>query len=115
MSKSKPRFKKNDQSFIQWVTHGARRGGFEMEPRTMTYLLITSVALVVIATLYLMLISRTAATGRHIEHLQAELFRLQRENEQLEVTIAEESTTTRLLERANELGFIPAEQIVFID
>jgi cell division protein FtsL len=100
--------------FMQWVTHGIKRGRFEMRPRTALRLLVLVVVLTLLAALYLMLVSRTAARGRHIQQLEVELFRLQRENEQLEVELAGEGSVSRLLERATELGFAPAEDVEFM-
>lgn len=100
--------------FMQWVTHGIKRGRFEVDRRTAVYLFTCVVALTLVAALYLMLVSRTAARGRHIQQLQAELFRLQRENEQLEVEIAREGSVLHLWERATEMGFVPAEQVEFV-
>ncbi len=100
--------------FIQWVTHGIKRGRFEMNSRTALYLFAPVVVLALVAALYLMLISRTAARGRYIEQLRAELFRFQRENEQLEVEIAREGSVSRLWERAIGLGFTPAERVEFL-
>ena len=99
---------------MRWVTHGIKPGRFEMNRRTILYVSVVVALLVVLATLYLMLVSQTAARGRRIEQLQAELFRLQRENEQLELEIAAESSVSRLWERAIELGFVPAEQVDFL-
>ena len=101
-------------NFMQWVTHGIKRGRFEVSSRTALYLLAPVVVLTLVASLYLMLIGRTAARGRYIEQLRVELFRLQRENEQLEVDIAEEGSVSRLWERAIELGFAPADQVEFL-
>jgi hypothetical protein len=70
--------------------------------------------LVLVAGLYLALVSRTAAQGRRIEQLQMEVFRLQRENEQLAVEIAESSAIPVLMERASTLGFVPAEHVEFL-
>ena len=100
--------------FMQWVAHGIRRGRFEVSRRTALYLFALVVALTLAAALYLMLVSRTAARGRHIQQLQVELFRLQRENEQLEVEIARESTVPLIWERAIEMGLAPAEQVEFL-
>jgi uncharacterized protein HemX len=85
-----------------------------MSRRTALYLLALVIALTVTAALYLMLVSRTAARGRHIQQLQAELFRLQRENEQLEVEIAREGAIANIWSRAVELGFVPAEQVEYL-
>jgi len=100
--------------FMQWVTHGIKRGRFEMSSRTALYLCTFVVVLTLVAALYLTLVSRTAARGRHIEQLQAELFRLQRENAHLELENAKEGSVSRLWERAIELGFAPAGQVDFL-
>jgi hypothetical protein len=67
-----------------------------------------------VATLYLMLVSQTAARGRHIEQLRVELAWLKKENEQLEVEIAEADSVSRLWNRAIELGFVPADQVEYL-
>lgn len=100
--------------FMQWVTHGIKRGRFEMDRRIVLCLAMLVVALTVIAASYLMLVSRIAARGRHIEQLQTRLFELQRENEQLEVELARESAVSRLWLRATQLGFQPAEEVEFL-
>lgn len=100
--------------FMQWVTHGVKRGRFEMDSRAALYLSALAVTLILVTALYLTLVSRTAAQGRHIEQLQADLFHLQRENEHLEVEIAEESAVSHLMKRALELGFAPAEQVEYL-
>jgi cell division protein FtsL len=100
--------------FMHWVTHGIKRGRFEMNLRTALYLFALAVVLTLVAALYLMLVSQTAARGRHIQQLQAELFRLRRENEQLEVELASEGSISRLWERAIELGFTPDQEVEFL-
>jgi cell division protein FtsL len=100
--------------FMQWVTHGIKRGRLEMDRRTAVYLFTFVVVLSLVAALYLMLVSRTAARGRHIQQLQVELFRLQRENEQLEVEIARQDSVSHVWERATDMGFVPAEQVEFL-
>jgi cell division protein FtsL len=100
--------------FMRWVTHGIKRGRFEMGPRAVLRISVIVVMLTLVAALYLMLVSRTAARGRHIEQLQEELFQLQRENEQLEVEVAREGSISRIWERAVELGFVPAERVEFL-
>jgi hypothetical protein len=97
--------------FMQWATHGIKRGRFEMSSRTALYLFAPVAMLTLTAALYLMLVSRTAARGRHMEQLRVELFQLQRENEQLEVEIAREGSVSYLRERVVNLGFIQAEQV----
>lgn len=100
--------------FMQWVTHGIKRGRFEMDRRTALCLITSVIVLTLVATLYLLLVSRTAARGRHIQQLQVELFRLQRENGQLGVDIAREGSVARLSERVEALRLAPAEQLEFL-
>lgn len=100
--------------FIEWVTHGVRRGQREMDSRTVMALLALVAALTLTAALYLTLTSRTAARGRHIEQLRAKLSHLKSENQQLEVKTAEKSTISTLMDRAAALGFVPAEQVEFL-
>jgi len=100
--------------FMQWVTHGIKRGRHDVGPRAVLCLFTLVVVLALVAALYLTLVSQTAARGRHIEQLREELFRLRRENEQLEVEIAEEGSIERLRERADELGFGPADRLEFL-
>jgi len=100
--------------FLEWATHGVKRGGLEFRSRP-GVLLSTLVGVVaLVATVYLALVSRTAAQGRRIEQLQTEIFRLQRENEQLVVEIAEMSTVPDLMERATALGFAPAQRVEYL-
>lgn len=98
----------------QWVRHGIKRGRFEMSPRMVIGVFVLAIMLTLVAVLYLMLVSHTAARGRHIEQLQVELARLQRENAQLEVDIAIEGAISRLFQRAHELGLAPAGQVEFL-
>ena len=99
---------------MQWVTHGIKRGRFEMSRRTLVYFAVIVALLVLVAALYLMLVSRTAAQGRHIEQLREELAWLKKENEQLEVEIAKVDSVSRLWNRAIELGFVPADQVEYL-
>jgi len=100
--------------FLAWVTHGVKRKRFEMDSRSAVVLSVVVATLTGVMALYLIVISRNAARGRHIEELQADIFRLQRENQQLVVEIAEESAVSRVRERAQALGFAPAQEIEFV-
>lgn len=100
--------------FLEWATHGVRRGRLELDSRPVIMLYVVVAALALVAAIYLGLVGRTAAQGRRIEQLQMEVFRLQRENEQLAVEIADVGSIPRLMERATALGFVPAEQVEFL-
>ena len=114
MSKRNSQSAIRNSTFMQRMTHGIKRGQFEMGPRTAIYSFALVVGLTLVATLYLILVSRTAVCGRHIEQLQEELVCLQRENGQLKVMIAREGSVSRLRERAVEMGFIPAERVEYL-
>ena len=103
--------------FMQWVTHGIKRGRFEMDRRTAFYLITFVVVMTLVATFYLMLVSQTAARGRHIQQLQVELFRLQRENEQLEVEIDNilvGNGSTELIRLAALANFSQGDRVIII-
>ena len=100
--------------FIQWVSHGVKRGRFEMGQRAVLAITVLGVVLALVAGLYLGLVSKTAVQGRRIQELQAELSRIRRENEHTAVEIAVESTIYRLFERASQMGLAPAELVEFI-
>ena len=99
---------------MQWVTHGIKRGRFEMSRRTAIYAFVVVVLLTLVAVVYLTLVSRTAARGRRVEQMRWELVWLEKENKHLEVQIAEKSAVTDLLKRAAEQGFIQAQQVEYI-
>ena len=103
-----------NSTFMQRVTHGIKRGQLEIGPRTAIYSFALVVGLTLVAALYLILVSQTAACGRHIEQLQEELVCLQRETGQLEVRIAREGSVSRLRERAVEMDFVPAERVEYL-
>jgi len=114
MPNNNSKFRITQSAFMRWVTHGIKRGRFDMSPRATLAVFTFIVGMALTAVLYLMLVSRTAARGRHIEQMRADLFRLQRENEQLEVDIAWAGSVSRLRERAVDLGFEPAKRIEFL-
>lgn len=99
---------------LEWATHGVKRGWLELDSRPVVLLSVVLGGLTLVAALYLVLVSRTAAQGRRIEQLQTEIFALQRANEQLAVDIADVSAVSQLTERARALGFVPAEQVEFM-
>jgi hypothetical protein len=100
--------------FVSWATHGIKRGRLRWNRRRLIAALCAAAVLVVTATLYLILVSQTAAQGRHIQQLQADLSLIGRENEQLEVRIAWASTIESLKIRATALGFVLPEQVEFL-
>jgi hypothetical protein len=64
---------------------------------------------IIIGALYLSQSSSTAALGRRLEELISERNTLEQTNEQLRAEIANLQRVGRLLQRAEELGFRPAD------
>jgi hypothetical protein len=62
-----------------------------------------------IGALYLSQASSTSTLGRQLAELIEERDRLEQENEQFRAEIAGYRTVERLLRRAQELGFVPAD------
>ncbi|MGD8244086.1 MAG: hypothetical protein PVG25_01820 [Anaerolineae bacterium] len=100
--------------FLTWVTHGVKRGRFELDSRGAVIVVAAVALLVFVAAFYLALVSGTAAQGRYIERLQVEVFRLQRENEHTAVRIAEACAFPQVMSRAEALGFVPAQHVEFL-
>ncbi len=103
-------------SLVTWVAHGIKRGRFEWDRRKVRWAIAAVLTVTLIASAYLLVTSHTAAQGRRIEQLRADLLRLEAENEGLEEEIARAAATSRLNERAARLGFVPvgAEQVEFL-
>ena len=100
--------------FMAWMTHGIKRGRSRMGQRAVLYSLVAIGTLTLITVLYLVLVSGTAAQGRRIQELQAEVFKLEREAQQLEVAVARAGSVSNLKERAREQGFVPAKEVEFL-
>ena len=100
--------------FVSWATHGIKRGRLKWNRKRLIGALGAALVLVAAAILYLVLVSRTAAQGRHIQQLQTELSLIDRENEQLEVRIAWASSIDSLKMRATALGYVLPEQVEFL-
>jgi hypothetical protein len=96
------------------MAHGIKRGKFELGRHQVQVIVASIVALTLVAFLYLTLVSSTAAQGRHVQELRAELLRLRMENEQLEIAVAKAGSVFRLAERAREMGFAPPEHVEYL-
>jgi hypothetical protein len=96
------------------MAHGIKRGKFELGRHQVQVLIASIVALTLLAFLYLMLVSSTAAQGREIQELRAELLRIRMENEQLEIAVAKAGSVFSLAERAEEMGFAPPKHVEYL-
>jgi cell division protein FtsL len=71
--------------------------------------LLGTVAVGMITGLYLDVTSRAALAGREVQVLEADIADAQRDNSDLETQLAVLLSTSNLLARAEELGFVPAK------
>jgi cell division protein FtsL len=78
--------------------------------------LVGTIAVGMVAGIYLNVTSRAALAGREIQDLEAAISDTQRNNADLETELAELLSTGNLLARAEEMGFVPAspEDVVFM-
>lgn len=94
-----------------WFQHALERTGWTTRNQAAALLVPGVFIMLVFGGIYLSQVASYAATNRHIEELIAVRDRLERDNERLRGEIAELETVPRLLSRAEELGFLPAEAI----
>jgi cell division protein FtsB len=66
------------------------------------------------AVLYLVQSSQLVTMSRHVDQLHADLVQLQQDNAQLALQISAAGSVDRLYDRAEKLGFVPAEEIVYL-
>jgi len=78
--------------------------------------LVGTIAVGMVAGIYLNVTSKAALAGREIQELEADISDTQRNNADLETELAELLSTENLLARAEEVGFVPAspEEVVFM-
>ncbi len=91
-----------------------RKQAFKLTPwrsqlRITSRTVLTAIVLLIIGGLYLAVNARVARSGRSVLVMQSERAELQRQIAELTATFAELTTPERMLERALELGFRPAE------
>ena len=66
------------------------------------------------AALYLIQSSQIVTSAHHVQQLRDELTRLQQDNALLSVQISTANHIDRMTERAKQLGFVPAEEIIYL-
>jgi cell division protein FtsL len=67
-----------------------------------------TISVMMVAGIYLNVTSRAALAGREVQILEEEIANAQRGNADLETKLAELHSTSIMLERAEEMGFVPA-------
>jgi hypothetical protein len=71
--------------------------------------LVILVLLAIVAGVYLSVSARSAAIGRHIQEMQNSIRLHEQGNETLKSKLAELSSSRKLEERSNDIGFVPAQ------
>jgi hypothetical protein len=91
-----------------WLQHALRRSGWRPQRQVAALLGVTVFVAIIMGGVYLSQVASFATTSRQLEALIAQRNELERTNEQLRVEIAGYRTVSRLLARAQELGFVDA-------
>ena len=90
---------------MELISHCIKRDPNKLQGRATLGMLIMLVVLSLLGWIYLTQASHVATTTRRIEELQIDKARLEQQNLELRVEIAELESVSRLAERAKELGF----------
>ena len=91
---------------MELISHGIKRNPNKLQGRATFGMLIMLLVLSLLGWIYLTQASHVATTSRRIEELQRDKARLEQQNLELAVQIAEMESVSRLAERARELGFV---------
>ncbi|MBN1427693.1 MAG: hypothetical protein JXB07_04855 [Anaerolineae bacterium] len=92
-----------------WFNQALRQAPWRTQTQATTLVMATVIMVVVIGTLYLAQASRTSATGRRLQNLEAERQVLEQQNAQLRAEIAALQSVPRLIAEAERQGFRMAE------
>ena len=100
--------------FVEWASHGVKRTGWDIDPRTALSGLALVGGLALLAAFYLALSSQTAVLGRRLQEMEASRMMLVRENAHLQDQIARTASVARLRQRAVAAGFVITGTVVFM-
>jgi hypothetical protein len=93
-----------------WLQHALKPTRWQPQRQMLALGTLGLFVAIIIGALYLNQSSTTSTLGRQLEELIAVRDSLQRQNEQLRAEIANLQRVGRLLQRAEELGFVPAAE-----
>jgi cell division protein FtsB len=100
--------------FVGWASHGIKRTGWNIEPRTALSGLALVCGLALLAAFYLALASQTAMLGRHLQEMEATRVTTVYENAHLRDQIARIASAARLRQRAIAAGFVTTGTVIFL-
>lgn len=94
----------------QWFEHTLDRSRWRPQRQALALATLGLFVAIIMGALYLSQSSSTAALGRQLEELIAERDDIEQQNEQLRAEIASLQSMPRLEGRAEELGFVLADE-----
>jgi len=96
------------RSKMNHLVQAYREAPWRTQRKWIVLFLLGTVSVGMITGIYLDVTSRAALAGREVQVLEAEIADNQRENADLETKLAESLSTSKMLERADAMGFVPA-------
>jgi uncharacterized protein (DUF3084 family) len=93
----------------QWFQHTLDRSRWRPQRQALALGVLSLFVAIIIGALYLSQSSSSSAVGRQLEILISQRDDLEQANEQLRAEIASLQSMPRLEQRAQELGFVPAD------
>lgn len=100
--------------FVGWSSHGVKRRGWNIDPRTALSGLALVCGVALLAAFYLALSSQTAMLGRHLQEAEATRAMMMHDNAYLRDQIARTASIVRLRQRALVAGFVTTGTVVFV-
>src|SRR5690606_37878963 len=94
----------------EWLGHVLRRTGWRPQRQMLALGTLAVFVAIIIGALYLAQAAATSTLGRQLEEMVTVRNQLEQENERLRDEIARLQSVPRLLQRAQELGFVIAER-----
>jgi len=93
----------------QWIQHTLDRSRWRPQRQVLALATLALFVLMIMGALYLSQSSSSSELGRQLEDLIAQRDDLEQQNEELQAEIASLQSMPRLQQRAEELGFAPAD------
>jgi cell division protein FtsL len=91
------------------LIHAYKQAPWRVQRRYVGAFLLSVVGMSMIAALYLQVTARTAAAGREIQEMRAQILATQRANADLETQLAKLTSSNEMKRRAEELGYRPVK------
>ncbi len=104
--------KSTNNKLSEWIDQGLKKAHWSPSRLTRVILIIAIAA--AFAVLYLVQSSQIVTSMREVENLRAQLTQLEQDNELLAIQISADTSPAKLRDRAGKLGFVPAEDILYV-